>query len=479
MLRKKLAACLMCLCLLTAGQPAFAGEAFAPQWQELMEELAQGRAVQVTLSAGLYEWVPFETDTVALINRILNHCAFQVDYQNREGQELFNVCLEVGGKPVLSFTQKETPQRTEWYSDLTQEVYTLEAENRGKRLSVMAGETEPGLFSWEELLLDGGAPEAFLDSLIQGLIPLAEPKKISKKISGIGTAKNSLKATLTGEAAQTLLSAACAASNCQQVIAFLNALTFTGDKNSFTLYQDASGNNLALGFSGNAAYGEGDARKVTFLWGFKEELASRTDTLSITAPSVKGSNRLTADCTWERIWQEDLNTQTLSGQVSTTVDKHKSTQSFDVLLQNTKGADNQRVSGRLQMTTKAGEDTRTVILKPALLTVKNYEGLSFKGNVEVLEENNGITTLSTTLSLVLDPQQPPDFEPQGLLELVPLDALGEEALAQIDAKLAQGITRRLLKAVMALPQEDIQLLAIGLSQENWEKVLKAFQATQP
>ena len=131
------------------------------------------------------------------------------------------------------------------------------------------------------------------------------------------------------------------------------------------------------------------------------------------------------------------------------------------------------------MDTTQNDVKETLILQPKIQTAKDDQGISFRGTMGVRNLKNKKTMLDAVLSLSMDPGEEPVLESDSLMELIPLDELSEEALAETEEDLAQMLAHRMLMALMNLPQEDIKVLQTGISDDNWALIMETFQDIAP
>ncbi|MBQ2700770.1 MAG: hypothetical protein IJF65_06385 [Clostridia bacterium] len=475
---QKITAVLMCLLLLISGS-ALSEEAFSPHWAELEEQMADGHAMHLDLSAQLLEWSPFESEITGAINTLLSHFGFGVDYFQRGDEIQHTTTVTADNEAVVSMTQRDTAEGIQWYTDLYDAVYTLEAGSGARPLSWMAQPEEGDLVIWEDLLLGEIDLNGLLEHMTQVLTQEGKAAKSTKNLSKIGRAAKTYKITTDGEGARRIVLEAAQALNHPAASAFVEQLTFSGKKNIFTLYEKKDGVILGLNFTGNAAYGDGDTRKVSLTWGVKAEGQTRLDTFNLTAPSSKGSNKLTVKLTWNRAWKDAANTQTLTGTIASTLNKVKFNQSIDMELKNAKALNGHQITGTLQVDTTQNDVKETLILQPKIQTAKDDQGISFRGTMGVRNLKNKKTMLDAVLSLSMDPGEEPVLESDSLMELIPLEELSEEALAETEEDLAQMLAHRMLMALMNLPQEDIKVLQTGISDDNWALIMETFQDIAP
>ena len=131
------------------------------------------------------------------------------------------------------------------------------------------------------------------------------------------------------------------------------------------------------------------------------------------------------------------------------------------------------------MDTTQNDVKETLILQPKIQTAKDDQGISFRGTMGVRNLKNKKTMLDAVLSLSMDPGEEPVLESDSLMELIPLEELSEEALAETEEDLAQMLAHRMLMALMNLPQEDIKVLQTGISDDNWALIMETFQDIAP
>jgi len=476
-LLKRLAALMMCLSLMFGI--ASAEETFAPHWTQLEKEMEEGRTTRLEMSTQIKEWSPFPTEVTASINTLLKHFSFGVDYLKRSDETEYAMTVLMDENPVVTLTQRDTQDGTQWYSDLFDAVYTLEAGSGAKPLALMSEPEQEDMVIWEELLLGQIDLDGFSEHMTQLLRADGTLAKSTKNLSKVGRAAQTYKVTTDGEGAGEIVREAVKALDFPMAEAFVEQLAFSGTKNIFTLYENKDGAVLGLNFTGYAAYADGDKRKVSFTWGYKVEEDKRLDTLSLIAPSAKGSNKLTVKFTWNRSWKDSANTQSLQGTLTSTLNKVSTNLTYTMDLKNAKGLNGHQLSGTLQVVDKVDDVKHTLLVKPTLQTTESQEGVSFRGSVEVQKLQGKKKELEATVNISMDPQASPVFELLEPMEIIALEELSEEALAETNNDLAYLLAHRMLMALMTLPEDELTVLKTGISDSNWALIVEAFQQIAP
>lgn len=480
---------LMCLCLMigqaglaesvvdeAALNPAPQVQALAPYWLELDKAVGEGCKASVQVTADLREWNPFETETTASINQLLKHCALNVEYLVFGNEPQFAVDIRVDDQSAVSYVQKQTAEGTEWLTDLTDTVYV---QHGGEPLlPFMAAEADETAFSWEEVLLSDATPENVLYSMINQIKPLGSPKSANRKLAQIGTAKKVIKVTLKPEETMNLITEAFSQWNSPLAETILPNIQLTGSEYVFSVYQSKDGKDFSLIVTGRAAYGEGDARKVTLNWRFKEQDGSRLDLISFKAPAVKGKNDLTVKIDWQRTWNAEQHSSKLTGSVSSVVNKDKSSLKVKADLNNALSDNAQHVTGTVTLEETPDDVTYTTVYAPDFVLTNDGE-YSVEGTLAIKENRGKNALLDAVLSIGIQTDDGLLQEPAGLANRLVLDDMSEDERDTAVNELSIAMAGRLLKALMALPAEERQVLMLGISEENQTLVEEAFQALQP
>lgn len=458
---------------------ALAEETFAPHWTQLEEEMAEGRTMRLALTADLKEWSPFPQEVTDSINQLLKHFSFCVDYQKQPQESGYAMTILVDDAAVVTVAQQDTESESRWYSDLYDAVYTLERGSGAQPLALMTQPEQETMNLWEELLLGQIDLDGLAEHLTRMLMEEGIAAKSTKNLSKIGRAAKTYKITTDGEGVQAIVREAVKALGFPMAETFVENLTFSGSKNIFTLYEKKDGTILGVNFTGYAAYGDGDKRKVSLTWGYKQDGEARLDTFSLTAPSAKGSNNLTVKFNWDRGFKASANTQKLEGTVTSVLNKVKTSHSYALQLKNAKGLNGHQVTGNLEITETKGDVKNTLLIKPALQTAADESGASFRGNLEIRKLQGKKVLLDAALGISMDPKDESVFVLSEPLEVIPLEEMDPEALTETDNDLAMMLAHRLLVALMQLPADELKVLQTGISDRNWEQVLETFQQIAP
>ena len=130
------------------------------------------------------------------------------------------------------------------------------------------------------------------------------------------------------------------------------------------------------------------------------------------------------------------------------------------------------------MEEKPDDVTYTTVYAPDFVVTNDGE-YSVEGTLAIKENRGKNALLDAVLSIGIQTDDGLLQEPAGLANRLVLDDMSEDERDTAMNELSIAMAGRLLKALMALPAEERQVLMMGISEENQTLVEEAFQALQP
>ena len=181
---------------------------------------------------------------------------------------------------------------------------------------------------------------------------------------------------------------------CAQIEETLDDLTFSGEC-KFKRFLDKEGRDMGLQFTGNAELGE-EKRKVTLFYGFTPDKGGY---ISFSAPAVKEKNNLKITCGVQLTGKNGVNTVTLEGTYTRTLDKKTVSGSLNATLKNVIKEGDEAWSGKVTLSRTADKVKSTWTLTPALTFTD--EGLT--GEIALIKKQGGNTVAQATITAALTP----------------------------------------------------------------------------
>lgn len=462
-----LATMLSAIMLLQGGM---ASAEFAPQFQALTDKIDEGIPVSIQMTAKLHDWVPFDESTIASLNLIMDSLSISMYQQNKDGKQTDHWSIIMNQVPVVTNTSIQTPTKYALVSNLVpDQVYTSANINP---LSLMADGAGDIALGEEEDQWLFQVPEwsTYIDGICEAMAPYGVDKKVSKKFTSIGTAKQSVVYTLTQEEAMALMETLVPTISQRWLADILVGLSFSGSQ-KVTVYKDDEGIPLAITASGKMSHGAGTQRTVTLQWGFKETAEERVDTISLKSPQVNGKDRTTITYKRTESFETGQNALSISNTIDTTTDGVKIKSVLKASLQNMLGADNQRITGEISTETTQNDVKNTKTIQPTILTVKSGDDICAKCSFRIIMLEGKRTQLDTTLSVNIDPCVAMDV-PMPAIEVL-VDTLDPAQIVDLREEYITNMTYQLVSAILTLPEEDLAVFSKGLSDENWQLIMDA------
>jgi hypothetical protein len=464
--------CLLFFTAIAEGEPSL-----YPMLDEWIARIKSGEAAVITLSATLHDLVPYGEETTAAMNRLLSECKVRLGYQQSSEQgETTRTQFIIGQTPAVDFTMRSGEQMLAQTSLLP--GTTLQSGS-GSPLELLLGE-ETEIPFWAADILDPNELAGKIPDALNELSAFAQVKTGSYHLSSIGTAKKAVIYTVPESGVLLLRDSLCVLTdelNWTQASALMKTLTMSGSA-VITLYQTSDGNNIGLGVKATMGFENIAPRKVTFLWVFKSSEKSCQHSLSLKAPSEKGSDNLTVTGEMTLECLKDKNRLSLGMDIKSRLnsksDRTQWTGQLDCLM----AEDNQRLEGDIKRTyTDPTEVDHILCIKPSLLTVKAGGEVSVKGSARLKWEEDKSTVSDVTLSLLADKTADIPWEETG--NTVSLDGLSGTELEAMSVKAQTAAAEAIWRAVMSLPEECLALITQNISQEDWARIYQdAFKVVQ-
>ncbi len=467
---QKAAGTLLALCMLFSTASAGGLDGLAPMLSDFLQSAEQGRPLDITLSATLHQLVPYGEDTLKALNSLLAGVKLQIAYQNAGGAETVKAQLVMGDTAALDFTQRNTGDQTLLQTSLLPgTTYASAAETPMETLFNEQAEAP----SW---ITDVPDLDALFHKVTAGLDSLqdfAKEKKVSYKLTSVGTAKKALVYTVPEESAQLVkdvLSQLLEGLPLENLRGAASLLQVTGDT-VVTLYQSAEGENMGLSVKGVMAYNGGSSRKVSFLWGALPDADKAVHTLSLKAPAVKGSDSLTVTGKYILTKKAAQNSLSLSLDTKNTLDKKTDRIVWAGDLSCLVAEDNQRLEGEVKRTHTGAEGAVDVYsVKPGLTVVQAGGTPSLQGNVRIAFMQDKRLQSDATVSVAAAQAGAPAWEAS--FPAVSLDGIGQDALDALREKAQSASEKAVLQAVLTLDPNTLTLISSNITQEDWERIYK-------
>ena len=438
-------AVLCCLCVFLV--PAAGAEsAFHPM------SLLSGDAeapVLVTLSSPEAQFISAYDENRALqLNRLMKHLSLEIGIRkSKSGLRLLS-----DGHEALSYNV-EHGSGDLFRTELTDVLYPEDRDNPGtenETLRFLSRVFEPLNLCLNALQpVMAGLPEAFPE--------YARSMEASLGLSGYGKAVRKILITIPAENAQTTFrDALCSLCPEGEVRTFISSLVFSGQQ-KISILLDQAGTALRFNYDGKAGLSEEDLRTVSLVWKCLREGNRKKDGLTLKTPSQKETNRF--NITLDR----DLNPDDPAApQWKWTIEADEKTGPDRTLSQfSMEWSQNGRVlAGRMtHQDNKNGE--KSTLTAEASMT--EDEGGVFSGGLEITQKKGKIEKDRFSVQIAVSP----DRSEAKTAEDAADDAPREEA-----ARTKENDRRKLLHALLQLPDEDLLFLFSGLPEEEWQALVR-------
>lgn len=433
--------CCLCLFLLSAAgaesavhpMALLSGDAAAP--------------VLVTISSPEARFLSaYDENRATQLNKLIRHLSLEIETDGKAS----SLRLLADGYEALSYTVENGTEDL-FRPELVAGLYPEDGEEgktEDETLRFLSGVFEPLNLCLNELQpVLTGLPEAFPE--------YAKSMEASLGLSGYGKAVRKILLTIPAESAQTAfrdaLLSACPEGGVRN---FLSSVVFYGQqKLSYML--DKDGTVLRINWDGKAGLSEEDLRTVSLVWKCLRDGNWKKDGLTLKTPSQKGTDRF--NITLER----DLNPDdpaaprwqwTIEADEKTGQDRTLSKFTMDWT------QDGNALSGKMNHQANLNGEKSTLTAEAALT---EGEGGVFSGGLEIARKKDKIEKERFSVQLAFSP-----FASEA-------KASGKDAVtAESAGQAKENDRRKLLRALLRLPDEDLLFLFAGLPEEEWQALVK-------
>lgn len=463
--------------LLTGAAPAYASgaEGAFPLLSRWVQEVEDGRPVKIDVAVTLDALLPFAEEALASLNSLVETLAGKLYYQNTGELIHTEMELSLGGNTIASFGERETEEG--WQAYITGLDDLLLTAAKDSPFNLLLG--VDGLAQVKDPLLPfadfDGMAEA-LPELLEELAPYEKAKKQSTTLKNVGKATKSMIYTLEkedSEALKSFLIPLVRAGGWQAAETLLGSLVME-TKGTLTAYYTAKDELIGLAYSGRLSFEGVDARKVTFQWAFSATEKKDIHTFSLKAPPVSGKNDLTITGSVNWNLENKKEGLTYTWNVSNKVDGKTVKTTFSAKLKNGKSEGAQTMTGEVSLAKEADKIIESWTLEPELVASEGAE-VSLDGTVRYTHVYDKKT--KENILLYLTAASAEEMLPFGGMD-TPVDKLTQGEREALAVTAQERIAYDFLAAVLSLPQENIQFITKGLSEQDWNLIVQTFTATQ-
>lgn len=467
---QKAAGVLLALCMLFSAASAGGLDSLAPMLSDFIQSAEQGQPLDITLSATLHQLVPYGEDTLKALNSLLAGVKLKITCQNAGGTETVKAQLVMGDTAALDFTQRGTGDQTLLQTSLL--PGTIYASASATPMETLFDEQAEAP-TWITDVPDLNTLFLQVTAGLGSLKDFVQEKKVSYKLTSVGTAKKALVYTVPEESAQLVkdaLSQLFGGLPFGDLGGAASLLQVTGNT-VVTLYQSAEGENMGLSIKGVMAYNGGSFRKVSFLWGVLPGGEKTVHTLSLKAPAVKGSDSLTVTGKYILTKKAAQNSLSLSLDIKNILDKKTDKIVWAGELSCLVVEDNQRLEGEVKRTHTSAEGTVDVYsIKPGVTVIQTGGTPSLQGNVRIAFTQDKRLQSDVTVSVAAAQADAPAWEAS--LPVVSLDGMSQDTLDTLREKAQNASEKAILQAVLTLDPDTLTLISSNITQEDWERIYK-------
>ena len=436
---------LCCLCVFLVSV-ACAESAFHPM--SLLSGDAED-SVLVTLSSPEARFVAaYDENRAIQLNKLIKHLSLEIGIEAKESR----LRLFADGHEALSYTVKNGSVGL-FQSELAAVLYPEDRENQeteDETLRFLTRVFEPLNLCMNDLQpVMAGMPEAFSE--------YTKSMEASLGLSGYGKAVRKILITIPAENAQTTfrdtLISLCPEG---EVRTFLSSLVFSGQQ-KFSFMLDKDGTVLRINYDGKAGLTEEDLRTVSLVWKCLREGNRKKDGLTLKTPSKDGNDRF--NITLERdlnpddpaapLWKWILEADEKKGQ-----DRTLSQFSMDW------SQSGNMLTGKMTHQINLNGDKSTLTADASLT---EGEGGTYSGGLEIAQKKGKIEKDRFSVQISLSPGR------------ITAETVKEEETGmprEVAGQAKENDRRKLLRALLQLPDEDLLFLFHGLPEEEWQALVR-------
>lgn len=292
----------------------------------------------------------------------------------------------------------------------------------------------------------------------------ASVKSTKTTIRSMGVARKVCTITLRAEEAEaaTALLVSEAAGGLKTL---LRDIRLTGQQ-QIKLWRDGENRPLKLTWRGGIAVGE-ESRTVDLSWSMiRGTIASRDQlTLKVYASGSKNNTEISLKQAAQKEKQNRLSLKT-TYRVEQTADGASTANEFTADLRQQPGDDGIRLTGSAALMHKQKHQRVNWRIEPELL----ISGTNLQGQLRISSEENKLQTMRLLLTLKAEPGDPVVWQDETTVDW---DALTDAQRAQHSQALREALQRRIVPALVLLPEEATKYLSDNLSEEAWNRIVQA------
>ncbi len=431
------------------------------------------------VSVQFQTYMPYGEERLRAFNDLWKHLSLRLS----KAGELSGISLLTDQAETLGAVLSRDPEAGGvQFSFAPETVYTPESLLlSGEATEALPLSALPGSFadvslsrgSWLRFPEDGFA----LLERLPALYPeYTKETKTKTKLRDVGTSVLKAVVTLPREAVEeegvmTRLTEACENAALKD---FLSGLVFSG-RQRITLYLDENRGLMKAGWSGQAGFPE-DIRKVTLEWrGLRGEERS-WDELTWKLPAVSGSNQDAGTLTMETRWEGQASPEGAEGVAAARTEQTTLSLSWSRTRnrQRTKlkgslssvWGDQAVISGDMQFTGTNLDEKRSLAAELHVL-----EPLRWEGTVQLRQETNGAPQTDALWQLKVQPGA--ELTWQQTATRLDVSAMAAEERTTLEGELQTRMAAELLRALLSLPDEDLNFVNDELDPEAWQQVRRS------
>lgn len=236
-------------------------------------------AYRFSMTMELTTFLPFEKETLQMMNKLLAHTSFQSSIEHDGEGGMTTLQISVDSEALFSFTEREQ-----------EGAYSLETTLLPNRLLQSAGVSPLSLLGFEvageeatasfDMLTALAEVEGCYQALVDACEPYAEKKRANYKIKDIGSAKWSQIARLTTEQSDAMLPQLRAVLKSGMDEGYRAELDQVRFQKGFVVALYKTGENdkdIALYMKGSLLYPDGSTRRLAYQWAFVNNGTERKD----------------------------------------------------------------------------------------------------------------------------------------------------------------------------------------------------------
>ena len=405
--------------------------------------------VLVTLSSPEARFVSaYDENRAIQLNKLISHLSLEIGIEEKES----TLRLLADGHEALSYTVKNGDGEL-FRSELAAVLYPENENNQeleNDTLRFLSRVFEPlnhCLNALQPVL--AGLPKTFPE--------YAKSMEASLGLSGYGKAVRKILLTIPAENAQTAfrdtLISLCPEG---EVRTFLSSLAFSGQQ-KFSYMLDKDGTVLRINYDGKAGLSEEDLRTVSLIWKCLRDGNRKKDSLTLKTPSKDGNERfnITMDRDLNAVgpaapqWKWTIEADEKMGQ-----DRTLSQFSMEW------SQNGNALAGKMTHQINKNGDKSTLTADASL--TEGEDGV-FSGGLEITQKKGKIEKERFSAQMAISSDR---------IIAGPVEEKEANTPQEVANRAKENDRRKLLRALLRLPDEDLLFLFSGLPEEEWKALVQ-------